>query len=120
MKKILLVEDEPSIARLVQFKLAKEGFDVTPKRNGREALEWLEDNKPDLILLDVMMPEMDGMEVLRQLKEDDSLKHIPVIMLSAKGQRSEIERCLTSGAADYIVKPFSPAEIIERVNALIK
>lgn len=119
MKKILLAEDEDTIARLVQFKLEKSGFEVTSVRNGREALEQLRENRPDLILLDVMMPEINGIEVLERIKRDDALKDVPVIMLSARGQKADIERCLSSGAVDYILKPFAPSELVKRINTFI-
>lgn len=119
MEHVLLVEDDVAIAKLVRFKLERSGFRVTQANNGREALDWLRDNRPDLILLDVMMPEMDGVETLECIKNDDALKAIPVIMLSSKGQKAEIKRCLLLGAADYIVKPFSPADLVKRIRAVI-
>lgn len=119
MKHILLVEDDAAIAKLVRFKLENNGFKVTTVSNGRDALDWLKENRPDLALLDVMMPEMDGVETLARMKDDEALRDIPVIMLSSKGQKTEIERCLFLGAADYIVKPFSPAELLRRIRAVI-
>lgn len=119
MKHILLVEDDDAIAKLVRFKLEKNGFQVTRATNGKEALNWLKENRPALVLLDVMMPEMDGIETLEHIKGDETLRDIPVIMLSSKGQKTEIDRCLFLGAADYIVKPFKPAELVKRIRAVI-
>lgn len=119
MKHILLVEDDAAIAKLVSFKLERSGFKVTLAKNGREALDWLRENRPDLVLLDVMMPEMDGVETLECIKNDETLRDIPVIMLSSKGQKAEIERCLFLGAADYIVKPFSPTDLVNRIRAVM-
>ncbi len=119
MKHILLVEDDAAIAKLVMFKLEKNGFKVTRATNGKEALNWLKENRPALVLLDVMMPEMDGIETLEHMKDDETLRDIPVIMLSSKGQKTEIERCLFLGADEYIVKPFSPAELVKRIRAVI-
>lgn len=119
MKHILLVEDDAAIAKLVRFKLENNGFKVTTVRNGKEALNWLKGNRPELVLLDVMMPVMSGVETLEHMKDDETLKDIPVIMLSSKGQKAEIDRCLYLGAADYIVKPFSPADLLKRIHAVL-
>ena len=108
-KKIVIAEDEQHIANLVVFKLKREGYDVRWAKDGGEALETIKETKPDLILLDVMMPVMDGFEVLKKIRDDEELKAIPVIILSAKGQEQDIVRGFDSGTDDYIVKPFSPA-----------
>ncbi len=118
-KRIVLAEDEPQIARLVEFKLKKEGYQVTWKENGEEALKAIKEEKPDLILLDIMMPVMDGYEVLRQVKEDESLKDIPVIMLTARAQERDVVKGIGSGAEDYITKPFHPAELLARVKRIL-
>jgi len=118
-KKIVLAEDEPQIARLIEFKLKKEGYEVTWKENGEEALKAIKADKPDLILLDVMMPVMDGYEVLRRLKEDESLKNIPVIMLTARAQERDVVKGIDLGAEDYITKPFHPAELLARVKRIL-
>ncbi len=118
-KKIILAEDEPQIARLIEFKLKKEGYQVTWKENGEEALEAIKADKPDLVLLDVMMPVMDGYEVLRRLKEDENLKSIPVIMLTARAQERDVVKGINSGAEDYITKPFHPAELLARVKRIL-
>ncbi len=118
-KKIVLAEDEPQIARLIEFKLKKEGYDVTWRENGEEALKAIKGDKPDLILLDIMMPVMDGYEVLRRLKEDENLKSIPVIMLTARAQEKDVVKGIDMGAEDYITKPFHPAELLARVKRIL-
>lgn len=118
-KKIVLAEDEPQIARLIEFKLKKEGYSVTWKENGEEALKAIKADKPDLILLDIMMPVMDGYEVLRRLKEDENLKSIPVVMLTARAQEKDIVKGIDMGAEDYITKPFHPAELLARVKRIL-
>ena len=118
-KKIVLAEDEPQIAKLVEFKLKKEGYQVTWKKNGEESLKAIKEEKPDLILLDVMMPVMDGYEVLRQVKEDEQLRDIPVIMLTARAQERDVVKGIGSGAEDYITKPFHPAELLVRVKKIL-
>ena len=119
IKKIVLAEDEPQIARLVEFKLKKEGYQVVSKGNGEEALAAIKAEKPDLILLDVMMPVMDGYEVLRRVKEDENLKNIPVVMLTAKAQEKDVVKGIDLGADDYITKPFHPAELLARVKRIL-
>ena len=118
-RKIVLAEDEPQIARLIEFKLKKEGYDVTWKESGEEALKAIQADKPDLILLDIMMPVMDGYEVLRRLKEDENLKSIPVIMLTARAQERDVVKGIDMGAEDYITKPFHPAELLARVKRIL-
>ena len=115
-KKILLAEDEPHIARLVIFKLEREGYKVIWAKDGGEALESIKKSKPDLVLLDVMMPVMDGFEVLKKVKEDERLWKIPVIMLTAKGQIKDVEKGFDLGSDDYIIKPFRPAELVARIR----
>ncbi len=118
-KKIVVAEDEPQIARLIEFKLKKEGYSVTSKENGEEALQAIKEDKPDLILLDIMMPVMGGYEVLRRLKEDENLKNVPVIMLTARAQEKDVVKGIGMGAEDYITKPFHPAELLARVKRIL-
>ncbi len=118
-KMIVLAEDEPQIAGLIEFKLKKEGYEVTWKENGEEALKAIKADKPDLILLDIMIPVMDGYEVLRRLKEDENLKSIPVIMLTARAQERDVVKGIDMGAEDYITKPFHPAELLARVKRIL-
>ena len=112
LKKILAVDDEKHIVRLVQVNLEKEGFEVTTASNGREALEKVAADKPDLVVLDVMMPEMDGFELLANVRRDPALMDLPVIMLTAKAQDRDVMEGYKTGADMYLTKPFNPAELI--------
>jgi DNA-binding response OmpR family regulator len=120
VKRILLAEDDPQIARLVSFKLQKEGYEVTCAEDGGKTLAAVKDGRFDLILLDIMMPVIDGFQILEKLKGDPALKDIPVIMLTAKGQEQDILASREIGAADYIVKPFNLSELVERVEKAIE
>ncbi len=113
---ILIAEDEPQIANLVKFKLEKSGFQVLWGENGKQALELINEHKPDLVILDVMMPIMDGFEVLRAMKAEPETENIPVIMLTAKSMEEDILKGFESGAVDYMVKPFSVSELAARVK----
>ncbi|MFB3918880.1 MAG: response regulator [Candidatus Velamenicoccus archaeovorus] len=117
---ILIVEDDKNISKLVRYNLEKAGYDCLTAFSGEEALSVLRQSAVDLIVLDVMLPRMDGFEVCRALKQDDRLKGIAVIMLTAKGE--EVDRIvgLELGADDYIVKPFSPRELMLRIRAILK
>jgi two-component system OmpR family response regulator len=118
--KILVVEDDKPILKLVKYNLEKEGYDCVTSITGEEALDVLDKEAIDLIVLDLMLPKMDGFEVCRRIKQDSKLKAVPVFMLTAKGQ--EIDRIvgLELGADDYMVKPFSPRELILRIKAILK
>lgn len=116
MAKIVLVEDEAQIARIVEIKLKNKGYEVAHAVDGGAGLEMIQRERPDLVLLDVMMPVMDGYTLLRTLRADPELAKIPVVMLSAKGQERDILQGLEGGAVDYIVKPFSPSELVARVQ----
>ena len=117
---ILVVDDEPDILNLLDYNLKKAGFKVLQAKDGPEAIELAVKKKPALVLLDIMLPDMDGTEVLKRLKTDPLAKHIPVIMLTAKGE--EVDRVVgfELGAEDYITKPFSPRELVLRVKAVLK
>ena len=118
--KVLVVEDEPNVLKLIQIKLGKEGFDVSTASDGEEGLKKALSENFDVIILDVMMPKMDGFSVLKHIKTEIDDPPI-VIMLTAKGQETDVVEGLSVGADDYIVKPFSPRELIARINvALIK
>jgi two-component system alkaline phosphatase synthesis response regulator PhoP/two-component system response regulator VicR len=119
-KKILAVDDEKHIVRLVQINLEKEGYEVITANNGREALEKVASEKPDLIVMDVMMPEMDGLEALTQLKASATTADIPVIMLTAKAQDADVFRGWQSGADLYLTKPFNPMELITFVRRIFQ
>lgn len=119
-KKVLIVEDDKDISELIQYNLAKEGFDVEAVFNGLNVLECVRRESPELILLDIMLPGQDGLEVCRQLKADEQLKHIPVIMLTAKSEESDVVVGLQLGADDYIPKPFSPKVMLARVKSVLR
>lgn len=113
---IVIAEDEAQIANLVKYKLEKSGYEVLWGGNGRLALDLIEQNHPDLVILDVMMPVMDGYEVLRAMKADPVTKSIPVIMLTARGLEQDILKGFDNGAVDYVVKPFSVTELAARIK----
>jgi DNA-binding response OmpR family regulator len=119
MAKILIAEDERDIRDLITFTLRFAGYDVVPTTNGEEAYEQALTVLPDLILMDVRMPRMTGYEACKRMKAEDSLKNIPVAFLSAKGQESEVNAGLDAGAIEYILKPFSPDQLTERVRAIL-
>ncbi|HET91098.1 MAG TPA: response regulator [Chloroflexi bacterium] len=120
MPKILVAEDERDIRELIGFTLRFAGFDVTLTKNGAEALEQAPELKPDLIMLDVRMPQMTGYEACRMLKTNPDTSSIPVVILSAKGQDGEIQEGIDSGADHYIVKPFAPDELTSRVKDILR
>jgi len=119
-KKILVVDDERHIVRLVQVNLEREGHQVVSAFDGKEALRKVESEKPDLIVLDVMMPHMDGFEVLKRLKSDDKTKDIPVVMLTAKAQDADVFRGWASGVDCYLTKPFNPVELMTFVRRIFE
>ncbi len=119
MKKILIVDDEPNIVMSLEYLLRRKSFDVFIARNGTEALESLGKSKPDLVLLDIMMPDVDGYEICEYIKSTPDLKHIKVIFLSAKSKKSDIEKGLELGADLYMVKPFSNKELVQNINDLL-
>jgi two-component system phosphate regulon response regulator PhoB len=120
MKTVLVVEDEGDILELVGYNLGKNGFTVRPVTSGEEALRKVHAWNPDLVLLDLMLPGVDGLEVCRQLKRDPRTQMIPVVMLTAKGEESDIVTGLELGAVDYITKPFSPKVLVARVRAALR
>ncbi|MEK7828884.1 MAG: response regulator [Deltaproteobacteria bacterium] len=119
-EKILIVDDEADILTLLEYNLEKAGFKVISANDGPDAVEITKREKPDLIILDIMLPSMEGTEVCKILKSGDATRHIPIIMLTAKGE--EVDRIVgfELGADDYITKPFSPRELILRVKAVLK
>ncbi|HLA87900.1 MAG TPA: response regulator [Anaerolineales bacterium] len=119
MARILIAEDEPDIRELVAFTLRFAGHEVITTSNGEEALQQANQVIPDLILMDVRMPRMTGFEACRAMKTNPALKDIPVVFLSAKGQDSEIQSGLDAGAEEYILKPFAPDQLTERVKAIL-
>ena len=117
--KVLVVDDDPDVRRLVEMKLRLEGVETALASNGVEALEALEASDFHLVILDIMMPEMDGVETCRRMREHPGLALIPVLMLTARAQVSDVERGFSAGATDYMVKPFSPRELSDRVVGLL-
>ena len=120
MAKILIVEDDPTTVQLIEFLLKKNGFEVLIAYDGLEALEISKKEKADLILMDVMMPKMDGIEAIEKLKKDETTRDIPIVILSALGQEMDVMRGLQAGALSYIVKPFSPKELLDEVRAKLE
>ena len=119
-KKILVVDDERHIVRLVQVNLERSGYQVVAAFDGKEALKKVSSEKPDLVVLDVMMPYMDGFQVLKQMKADAATKDIPVIMLTAKAQDADVFRGWASGVDMYLTKPFNPLELITFVKRIFE
>jgi len=119
-RKILAVDDEKHIVRLIQVNLERQGYDVVTAFDGKEALQKVEAERPDLVVLDVMMPYMDGFEVLQNLKRNPSTRDIPVIMLTAKAQDADVFKGLQSGVDLYLTKPFNPMELISFVKRIFK
>lgn len=117
-KRVLLAEDEPNIVESLTFLLDRAGFEVAVETDGRRALDAALDDVPDVLILDVMLPELDGYEVLRQLRSEKRTDKLPVIMLTAKGQQEDRETALACGADLFITKPFANAEVIAAVKKL--
>ena len=120
MAKILIAEDERDIRDLITFTLKFAGYEVVATANGEEAYQKALQDKPDLILMDVRMPRMTGYEACKRMKAEDSLKDVPVVFLSAKGQDSEVNAGLDAGATEYILKPFSPDQLTQRVQVILQ
>ncbi len=119
MKKILIVDDEPNIVMALEYTFKKNNFEVFIARDGKEALDILEKQLPDIIILDVMMPMVDGFATLEQIKKDARLDHCKVVFLSAKNKEKDIEKGLGLGANLYVTKPFSTKKLVDQVNELI-
>ncbi|RKY92377.1 DNA-binding response regulator, partial [candidate division KSB1 bacterium] len=119
-EKILIVDDEEDILSLVEYNLKKEGYRTIGVKTGEAALQLVEEETPDLIILDLMLPEMDGLEVCRILKSNKNTSDIPIIMLTAKGEETDIVVGLEIGADDYVTKPFSPRVLLARTKALLR
>lgn len=119
MKKILIVDDEPNIVMSLEYTFKKNNFEVFIARDGQEALDILKTHFPDVIILDIMMPLVDGFETLEQIKKNEKLNHCKVIFLSAKNKESDIEKGMSLGADAYLTKPFSIKKVVEQVNELL-
>ena len=119
-KKIVVVEDEPDILEVIRYNLEREGFEVFTALDGKAGLDVIEQQQPNLILLDLMLPGIDGLEICRRVKANPRLQDVSVIMVSAKGEETDIVIGLGIGADDYVSKPFSPRELLARVNAVLR
>ena len=119
-KTVLVVDDQPHIVRLIQVNLEKEGFRVATASDGVEGMEKVRELRPDLVILDVIMPRKDGFEVLRDIKTDESLEDIPVVMLTVKTHNADIVEGLKEGAELYLPKPFHPKELVSLVKRVLE
>ncbi len=119
-QRITVIEDEKDIIELVSYNLRKEGYDVSPFTRGTEGLEQLQRKPSDLVLLDVLLPDLDGFEICRRMRADERLRSVPVIFLTAKSEEIDRVLGLELGADDYVVKPFSPRELVARVKAVLR
>lgn len=117
--RVVIADDDPDIRRLVEMTVTNAGCDVTVASDGEEALERVRDSIPDLVILDVLMPRMDGWEVARALKSDPATREVPVMFLTSRGQEHDVLEGFDSGAIDYMVKPFSPRELQVRVRSVL-
>ncbi len=120
MQRVVVIEDEKDIVDLLSYTLRREGFDVRSAGRGQEGLELLQRGPAALALIDIMLPDLDGLEVCRRLREDKSLRNLPIIFLTAKGEEVDRILGLEIGADDYVVKPFSPRELIARIKAVLR
>jgi len=121
MKKILLVEDDPFLIDIYTTKLKKVGFEVCVSRDGESALQLIEKERPDLVLLDIVLPHIDGWEILRKIKNNEKLKDIKIIILSNLGQKHEVEKGLKLGATKYLIKAhYTPTQIVEEIKNILK
>lgn len=119
MKKVLIADDKPEVVELVKVSLEGEDYQVIGASDGEEALRKTTKERPDLVILDVVMPKIDGYEVLGNIKKDPKTKDIPVIMLSAKGQKLDREKGMKLGAIDYIIKPFGPSALLDNIKKIL-
>lgn len=119
-RRVLIVDDEEEIRQLVAFNLAKEGYEITPAASGEEALRLAISQPPDLVILDLMLPGIDGLEVCRRLKREPGTREVPVVMLTAKGEEADIVAGLELGADDYVTKPFRVRELLARLRAVLR
>ncbi|MCG8566836.1 MAG: response regulator transcription factor [Desulfobacterales bacterium] len=117
---ILIVDDEEDIIELIQYNLKSEGYEILTATSGEQAIKIARQNHPDLMVLDLMLPGIDGLEVTQYLKNDDQTREMPIVMLTAKGEESDIVTGLEMGANDYISKPFSPRELVARVRGILR
>lgn len=119
MAHILVVDDEPDIRQLIAFTLQFAGHKISQAANGSDAVEMTLQTQPDLIIMDVRMPKMNGYEACQIIKKTDATQHIPIVFLSAKAQDEDVTAGITVGAAEYIMKPFSPQELMQRIDEIL-
>ena len=119
-KTILIVDDEPNIVLSVEYLMKREGYEVMTANDGQAALEMVSGTKPDLLILDVMMPRKNGFEVCSEIRADPALSGLPILMLSAKGREAEVKKGLSLGADAYITKPFSTHDLVDKVKQLLE
>ncbi len=119
-KKILVIEDDRDISELIAYNLEREGYEIACLYDGSQAIDFVHKRKPELIILDLMLPEVDGIEICRALKSDANTKHIPIVMLTAKSEEADVVVGLQMGADDYIPKPFSPKVLVARIKAMAR
>lgn len=118
-KRVLVIEDEPNISEAIRFILTRDGWQVEVEADGFAALERLRDAPPDALILDLMLPDMDGFEVLRSLRAQDATRHLPVLMLTAKGQTADRELAAQLGVTRFMTKPFANAEVVAALQAMV-
>ena len=118
-RRVLIVDDEPNIVTALEFLLERRGYEVRVATNGEEAVALVESFRPDVMLLDVMMPKRSGYDVCQRVRERPDMQHVKIVMLSAKGREAEVSKGLSLGADLYITKPFSTQELVERIDALL-
>ena len=117
---VLIAEDEPAQAEMLRYNLNSEGYRTTIATDGEEALLCIEEEEPDLVILDWMLPKASGIEVCRQLRNQGRTRQLPILMVTARGEEPDLTRGLDAGADDYLVKPFSPKEMIARMRAILR
>jgi len=120
MKRVMIIEDDRDIVELVRYNLANDGFQVSAAYDGSTGLSTLKKTPPDLLLLDLMLPKLSGLEICREIRRDESLNRLPILMLTARGEEADRVVGLEMGADDYVTKPFSPRELLARVKALLR
>lgn len=118
-KKVLLIEDEQNIIEAVKFILSRDGWDVNTHSNGHDAIDAVRQREPDLVILDVMLPGKSGFDILSEIRSDQALNGLPVLMLSARGQAKDVEMAVRAGANRYMTKPFSNSEVLDAVRELV-
>ena len=119
-KRVLIVDDEPDVLRLVALRLKKSGYEILAASDGKEGFDIISSEKPDLVLLDLRLPNMDGVDICKQVKNDEVLRHIPIILFTATSDIEVADKAKEAGANDYMVKPFEPDELLEKISGIIQ